>query len=331
MDNVYKQNVYSLRERCWHKKGEVGQVGEQAESVYGRMKPVEFEKRPFSITIGGKIIESGDFGIVRVSNGEVLVGRTRGRYLLTQPLTYCQMFDANVRQEVETLGFLGTDADKMFITWNLPKIDVYGDEVKTYGFLSVGFDGVYGEHLHVTKVRVVCENTWNAAITDSGRSGGALHSGKHNHTNHERDLALWMEFIQQDAQKHVELHQSLFRGMESMKITKDDARTIFQNVYPFSTDRLTYAPQILIDENTAKSDKEDAKAQESRELAMNLFEGAGIQITPTVWGAFNCVTQLENRRPSKKDDTFSILLGNRHHIMENAMAVATSFLNQKGQ
>jgi hypothetical protein len=330
-DDIYEQNVYSLKEPMWHGKGTVGQDGEHAETVYERMTPVQFESRPFSINLGGKIVESGDFGIVRTSGDEeVLVGTTKGRYRLTQPVEYCRMFDANVRKEVETLGFLGVKADKMFLTWKLPKIDVYGDEVDAYGFLNVGFDGKYGEHLHVTKVRVVCQNTWNAALsgTDGGKS--QMFNGKHNHTNHERDLGLWMEFIEQDAQNHVALHQSLFRKMEETKVSENIATNLFSNVYPLSTDRPIFGPPIILKERNEKSDEEDEKAVRSRNLAMDLFMGQGIEINRTLWGTFNCVTEIENHhRSSKKDDTLSVLLGARHKVMERAMLVSTNYLKSQ--
>jgi len=326
-DNIYGQNIYSHKEEMWHKKGTVGQDDERAEEVYGRMTPVIFEQRPFSITLGGQSVESGDLGIVRTSDTEVLVGITKGRYNLTQPLTYCQMFDANVQQPVETLGFLGTKADKMFLTWKLPKIDVHGDKVENFGFIATGFDGRFGEHLFVTHVRVVCNNTWNAAIGD-GKS--ALYNGKHSDTNHERNLALWMEFVQRDAEEHVMIYQKLFRKLEEVSVSKDNARTIFENVYPYTGDGMTYGPQVLIDEGAKRDQEFNMKQGESRNLAMELFCGKGTEINTTAWGVFNAVTEAENHcKKSKKDTTASILLGSRAAIMDRAMAVVLDFADHR--
>jgi hypothetical protein len=59
-----------------------------------------------------------------------------------------------------------------------------------------------------------------------------------------------------------------------------------------------------------------------------LFQGKGIEITPTAWGVFNCVTEAENHhKPSKKDTVNSILLGSRANIMEGAMTVISDFVN----
>ena len=327
MDNIYQNNMYSYKEVPWHKKGTVGQEEECAEAVYGRMVPVIFEQRPFSITLRGQTVESGDLGIVRVSDEEVLVGITKGRYNMTQPETYCQLFDANVRRPVETLGFLGAKADKMFITWNLPQIDVHGDKVNNYGFVAVGFDGKFGEHLFVTHVRVVCNNTWNAAIGDGS---SALYNGKHSDTNHERNLSLWMEFVQRDAEEHVQIYQNLFRKLEETSVSKDDAKAIFENVYPYTGDGMSYGPQVLIDESAKRDELYNMKQGESRNLAMELFCGKGTDIGPTAWGAFNAVTEAENHwKKSKKDITASLLLGNRAAIMDMAMVVVSDFVDQR--
>lgn len=335
MDNIYKQNVYSYKEPMWHSKGTVGQDEEGAESIYTkRMIPVCFEQRPFSIDLNGQSFESGHFAIIRVGEGkESIVGSTKGRYNLTQPLEYCQIFDKAVAKPVETLGFLGNKGERQFITWKLPNIDVYGDLVFTYGFLAVGFDGLYGEHLYVTNVRVVCNNTWNAAVADAenGKRNGAggVYNGKHNQRNHERDLAAWMQYITTQADEYVAIHEGLFKKMEETKVSKDIAFDLFCKVYPLRDNLSSFYPDELRGEKQGTIDDYNEKQTESRNLALNLFEGAGIQIAPTAWGVLNSVTEAENHhKSSRKDTTYSILMGNRYGIMEKAMAVVSNYVTK---
>lgn len=335
-DNIHENNVYSLKQRVWHNKGRIGQENETALQVYSQMSPVDFVSRPFSVSLNGGVWESNKhFAIIRTgTDGEKIIGQTKGRYVLTQPLTYCQLFDSTVGKPVETLGFLGTDGDRMFITWDLPFIDVHGDKVQTYGFLAVGYDGMYGEHLYVTNVRVICANTWNAAVSDSessnNRGRGSLYSGKHNQTNHEKVLGIWMNYITKDAEEHVKLYQNLFCKMQETKIDTSVASNLFSKVYPLKDSLGSFYPDELRTKKEESIEEFNRKQTESQDLAMSLFKGVGIEISPTVWGAFNSVTEAENHhKKSKKDETFSILLGNRHNIMENAMNVMCEYVERQ--
>jgi len=330
-DNIYKQNVYSLKEPMWHGKGTVGEDGEAASSVYGRMSPVEFEQRPFSIPLGGTTVhETKLFGIVRVGDGkEKLIGEAK-RYNLTQPARYAALFDEYVNRPVETMGFLGSSGQKMFITWNLPNVDVHGDEIRMYGFLAVGFDGKYGEKLYETGVRVVCSNTWNMAVaesSDSTKRGGVIYTGKHNMSDHEERLGIWMRYTTKQAEENVLIYQNLFRKMEETPVTNSDlAYNLFSKVYPLKNSLGEFHPDELRGKDQGKIDEYNLSQETKRDLALELFKGKGIAITPSVWGVFNSVTELENHIiPSKKDKTESILLGNRQAIMQNAMSVLSEY------
>jgi hypothetical protein len=333
-DNIYKQNVYSLKEQMWHSKGYVSQVEETAEIAYGHMEEVIYEQRPFSIVLNGELLESKDFGIVRMSGGkEVLIGHTRGRYSLIQPVEYFQLFDENVKVPVETIGFLGTNAEKLFTSWCLPDIDIHGDVHKLFGMLHVGFDGKYGEHLYIADVRPICANTVAMAIGDSESTNnhgrGSLYSGKHNNDNHKRDLGIWMSYIQRDAEKNVEMIKSLFCKMDSVPLNSDNAYSLFSKIYSVDDIVPDFYPDELRDEKQGKIDDKKETAQERVDLAMNLFQGAGIEIAKNCYGAFNCVTEAENHHvTAKKDRVNSILFGGSALIMNKATSVIGDYANQ---
>jgi len=332
-DRIYKQNVYSLREPMWHSKGVVGQEEENAMSVYRHMLPVAFEQRPFSISLNGGTVESNKhFGIVRVGgNTEKIIGQSKGRYNLTQPEKYAQLFDAYVQKPVETMGFLGTSGERMFTTWSLPQIDVHGDIVKMFGFLAVGFDGKFGEKLFETGVRVVCSNTWSMAVADSQeKRGGAAYSAKHNMKDHEERLGIWMRYITKQAEENVAIYQSLFRKMEETPVTVDVAYNLFAKVYPKKNSLGDFHPDELRGKDQGKIDLLNQSQEEKRDLAIELFKGAGVEIGKTLWGTFNVITELENHHiPSKKDKTESILLGNRQGIMQEALLVMSEYVENR--
>jgi len=338
-DDVYENNVYSLKEKMWHSKGTVGLINECAKDVYGRMKPVEFFQYPFVANIDGKEFPSKLYGIFRKEGEKVIeIGECKGRYRIAQPANYVEAFDSYCGKPVETMGFLGSSkADKLFITWVLPQIDVYGNLINMFGFITMGFDGKYGEHLYVTSDRIVCRNTFNFGIRDAiatqnhgyGINGnnGAIYSGKHTRDDHVERFGYWMRYIDQDAEKTVELMKNMFCKMEEKPITIDEAFGLFSNVFPYPNDKSIFCPPELVNEKKEDYNTKVLKADEDRDLAMDLFKGAGIEITNTVFGAFNCITEMQNHHidSRKNDGTESILIGNRQVVMSRAFNLMSEY------
>lgn len=331
--DIYENNVYSLGKEMWHGLGTVGTVGESAMSVYGRMTPVSFEQRPFGIMLNGSVQDTGKhYGIVRIDDvkGEVVVGQTKGRYVLTQPAEYVQTFDTFVGKNVETMGFLCQQGQRMFITSELPAIDVHGDKVEMYSMLAIGFDGIFGEKLFQTAVRTVCQNTWTQAIADSqNRFGGATYAGKHNQKDHLKDLGIWMAYVNKQAEESVKIYEGLYRKMEEKPVTLQEAGNLFAKVYSKKDNLGAFHPDELRGKNQGTIDEYNKKQDESIDVAMQLFCGAGIEITKTVYGIFNCITEQENRhRPSKKAIAESILIGNRANTMQRALNIVKEYVGE---
>jgi hypothetical protein len=337
-DNIYKNNFYSLKQVAWHNKGIVGQENESALSVYSRMEQVDFERHPFTLNIGNTVIKNNVFGIIRRQGDKVvLIGTTKDRYELKQPIEYLSKFDEVVGKPVETVGFLGSKAEKLFLTWNLPEIDVKGDKVEMYGLLSFGFDGVYGNHLFVTSVRTVCQNTHNLAVQDAaetnnhGRgknSNNAVVTAKHNQKDHLDILGYWMSYVDKESERQVEMMKSLFVKMEEKPLTTDDAYGFFAKVFPYPDEMRSFIPPELVEKERDGIEGKTQKANEQRDLAMSLFQGAGIGISPSVWGAYNTVTEMQNHHilAKKNDGVDSLLLGGRAKVMDNAYRIAMDYV-----
>jgi len=338
MDNIYNNNVYSFKKPMWHKKGEVGQVGESAETIYGRMEKVEFIAEPFSAIVNGKPFKSGTSGIFRVQGDKVVeIGEFKGTYEISQPIEYIQAFDRFVSVDTETIGFLGAKADKLFITWVLPKIDVYGDIIEMYGLLSTGFNGKYGSHLYATGIRTVCWNTHAMAIQNArmtkndGRganSHGAIYSERHNQKDHIQNLGYWMRYINEDAINTVQMMQDMFCKMQSQPLTVDNAYGLFSKVFEMPEEPSSFCPPELIEKKQNDYDEKVAQTQESLDLVMSLFQGGGIAIDKTVYGAYNSVTEMQNHHimAKKNDGTESILIGQRGDIMNKAFSVMNEYV-----
>jgi hypothetical protein len=338
MDNIYRNNVYSRGEAMWHNKGRVGEFDETALSVYSKMDLVEFSLQPFTLNVKGTVIPNNVFGIVRIEDNNVaLVGTTKDRYELLQPIEYIKLFDEVIGKPCETLGFLGAKADKLFITWNLPKIDIHGDIMKLYGMISLGFDGKYGNHVFLTEVRTVCENTHARAIADAKNTenqgfgadrNGAIVTVRHTENNHLQKFGWWMRFVDTESVAQAEMVKASFTKMEETPLSLDDAYGFFAKVHPYPDEARTYIPPELVGQEVQTVADKTNEANQNRDLLMALFGGQGIAITPTLYGAYNCVTEMQNHHimGKKNDGTESILIGARGGVMDKAFKVALDYL-----
>jgi hypothetical protein len=341
-DNIYRNNVYSKGEAMWHEKGRVGDNDETAEQVYGQMEPVTFEQVPFALNTHGVTIPNNVFGIIKVEGSKVtLMGETKNRYKLVQPVEYIRKFDAVVGKPCETLGFLGSNADKLFLTWKMRNLDIHGDIMRTYGMISLGFDGKWGNHLFQTKVRTICENTHAMAIADATQTenygfgadrNGAIITTRHTQSDHLDVLGYWMKFVDEETERQAKMSEALFCKMQETPLTIDDAYGFFAKVHPYPTEARTYIPAELVSKENQTVANLTAEASHNREVLMALFTGSeGIAIDKTVYGGYNCVTQMQNHHIMSKrsNGADSILIGSRGKVMDTAFKVAVDWVSQK--
>lgn len=338
-DDIHEQNVYSYEKHMWHKKGFVGKEKETFKQVYSRMKPIEFAKFPATFTVRGQVIPTKVNGIFRIEGDKVtFVGKIMESYKLRQPIDYIEEMDKSIGEYYETLGFLGANAERLFASWVLPEIDIHGDTVELYAMPVFNFDGISGNKLYVVAERPICKNTVAMAIADAketdnhGRgknSDGAVVTVKHTSENHVETMGYWMKFVQSESKRQVEQIRSLFCKFEETPISIDEAHGLFEKVYSFRNKaEKTFLPPEMKDEENEKMETQKEKLQKNVDLAMSLFEGAGISITKTVYGALNVVTehQCHHIMSKKNDGTDSILIGQRGQVMNDAISIFTDYV-----
>jgi len=338
--NLFGNRFYGNRTPAWHKLGFVSDIDRNAQEALGIIGSYWIEKRPVTITMNGGPVEVGDYALVRSAvpddPKELNFGYCTKNYNIVQPDSIAQLFDDNVKQPVETIGMLGK-GEKIFLTWKLPLIGINGDNVQTFGFVAVGYDGKYGASLSIVTTRVVCENTWRAAIQESESnqsqdgSRGRVFSGKHNSNNVERDLGIWMEHTQEKALAKTTELESKFTAMDNIKIEDAGilANLLFQ-IYPDPKPLPADYPEKLRGEKQEKIDKVAEDAECNRNAIQALFSGQGTAINATGWGLFNCVTELSNYGGMvKKPVEYSILMGNRDKVMTHAFNVIDNFVENK--
>lgn len=335
--NIFGNRFYGHRNPAWHALGVVTEQGMTANEAFAAVGGYSFEKRPVTTILNGQVVETGDFAIVRSvcpdDPQERLMGYATPKYNIIQPQQVVDLFDEMVAQPVETMGMLGK-GERMFLTWELPEIDVKGDEVKMFGFIAAGYEPGLGCSLNVVSTRVVCQNTWAAAMAEAmgakpNETGkGRVWTGKHNSPNVGRDLGIWMEHVQQEAAQRAAAMSDMFNAFKAAPVNETStlADLLFQ-IYPNPKQLPEFFPAKLRDDRQTRIDKAQELAERDRDLVSKLFGGLGTEITADAWGLFNAVTEYENHgRESKKEPEYSVLFGDRNATMNRAANVLNNWV-----
>lgn len=333
-DGIFGNRFLGHRDAAWHAKGIVSQEPLTAEEALVQIGGVYIEKKPHMVTLNGVNTQVG-FDLVRSATPddptERMFGYTTEKYNVLQPLDFAMIFDEKVNQPVETIGFLGK-GERMFLTWKLPSFDVAtGDEVQLYGFLPLGFDGKMGASINVVTVRVVCQNTWRAAIMEAENSKvagrGVIWTGRHTSPNLVRDLGAWMEHVQSRAEQQTNMLRSFFGKLVATPLTDGDVYSALFKVYPDPA-KVGDVPNSL---RKIREDERDAKANSISRIRDGIFatwSGRGTAITPNAWGLFNATTEYMNfGLPSKKSTNESVLIGDRSKLMDSMALYLNDMVN----
>jgi hypothetical protein len=331
--NIFGNRFYGNRIPAWHAIGHVSQIDQSATDALTAIGGGHIvEKYPNYAYIDGKFIPTGDFVLTRLElpddNRKRFFGHVSERYNVLGSLEVAELFDDAVSQPCETIGFLGR-GERMFLTWKMPSIFVKEtDEVQTYGFVATGFDSLLGTALYLTTIRVVCQNTWSAAIakgdTEKERGKGRIWSGKHVSGNMKRDLGAWMGHIQKNTLRKNEQVASLFDLLATRPLQeeKEVYRLLFSAFPdPSPLDKENTPRELWMNEQDKIDDIAD-KASKSRDGILALFSGAGTAIDANYYGLFNATTEWFNwGQGTKKPAEVSIVMGNRSAQMNKMVNV----------
>ena len=336
--NIFGNRFYGNRKPAWHGLGVVSekdQSGIEALTALGGRYWIE--KRPVTVTLNNVPTETGDFAIVRSAipddAQERVFGYTTDRYNILQPLEAVELFDEKVGEPVETLGMLGK-GERLFLTWKMPDTEVVKDDVvQWYGFCAIGFDGVMGASLNVVTTRVVCQNTWTAAIAEAMQekksNKGRIYAGKHTSKNMKFELGEWMGHVQSNAKKQVELTNSFFKQLTKIPLTEEKEVyrllfTAFPDPKPLPEDY----PAKLRANKEEKLEMDKKLMTQYRDGIYGLFNGQGTGITNDYWGLFNATTEYFNYgMMEKKPANLSVMMVQRATRMNQMAEVLLRDIN----
>lgn len=254
------------------------------------------------------------------------LGIVKERYTPVQNVEAFTFFDNAIGKDKaiwQTAGFFGM-GERIFVSAKLPKnILVQGDPVENYLVFTTSHDGSSGVKILFTPIRVICENTLNAAIATSSNYISFRHT-KSVHGN--LDIASEILGI---CDSRITFLQEKFDFMRKTQIKDEDAQNIFANVILTEDEQLKInqtghtVGQIITRDWRAIQDAGISmkKVNTLSEINNYYFSGIGQkEILGTAWGVYNAITgyysNIDNSEGAKRMD--SLLYGDKSRKIELA-------------
>lgn len=215
----------------------------------------------------------GNFATYRTDTSEVF-GVVGSRYEVVQNIEAFDFFDDIIGQghaQYETAGALG-NGETIFITAKLPDhIKVKGEEIDKYLLFTMSHDGTSSIKVMFTPIRVVCNNTLTAALSECKERITIKHT-----RNARQRLEIAPTLLGID-KKASEKYAEIFNRFKEVKMTDDEFTNLIDGVFGFD-----YEP---ISDLSSKAVNKRNSIIEYNEVGIGQ-EG----ITGTLWGAYNAVT-----------------------------------------
>lgn len=258
------------------------------------------------------------------------LGLVKSKYEIVQNIDAFNFFDDAIGEGMakwQTAGYFG-NGERIFVTAKLPfTVDVSGgDAIDTYLVFTNSHDGTHGVDILFTPIRVICQNTLNAAI----KTSDCHIRFRHTQSVHGKisEAAEILGITKAKAEYTKELYKSLtlvnMSDMEVMKFVASCHLTDeeYAKVLAYPNDsgfrRLFYRDFGLLEDTKIST----RKANICVSTLEYYFDGIGQkQIAGTAWGAYNAITgfysNVANLEGEKRID--SLLYGNASRITAKAM------------
>lgn len=293
-----RHSFFSLKEKAWHGLGQIVQdapTSAQAIALAGldfQVVKAPLQTCPFeiisedpalSVTVD-EIAVAAHFATLRTDILRPL-GIVGKDYHIVQNRDAFTFFDgiAQKNQVVyETAGALG-QGERIFITAKLPGHIQVGDNdlIEKYIFLTNSHDGSGSITAAFTPVRVVCQNTLNAAM---GNLSGAV---RIRHTASAKERLLQAHQIMGLASKIADQKQDLFNRWAKVKITDKELKRLIQIAMAPSSETL----------GNLRDGKIELLSAQYLNMVDSVYEYAlgdptqnTVTTAGTVFGAYNSVT-----------------------------------------
>lgn len=254
------------------------------------------------------------------------LGIVKERYTPVQNVEAFTFFDGAIGKDKaiwQTAGFFGM-GERIFVSAKLPKnILVNGDPVENYLVFTTSHDGSSGVKILFTPIRVVCQNTLNAAIATSSN----FVSFRHTKSVHQKiDVAAEILDI---CDSQIQFLNEQYNFMKKIQMNDNQAQEIFANVILTEDERFRVKQtghtvgQIITRDWRAINDSQISMKKVNTLSEINNYYFAGIgqrEILGSAWGVYNAITgyysNIDNSEGTKRMD--SLLYGDKSCKIELA-------------
>jgi len=310
-EHTGRHSFFSVKEKAWHGLGQIVQdYPTSADAMKHAGLDYSVEKRklftydnannqanPETEIIVPEIEVPNFYSTIRTDTEQVLgvVGRD---YQIVQNIDAFSFFDAIVGGDgiqYETAGALG-NGERIFITAKLPDYIKVGsdDLIEKYLFLTTSHDGFGSITAAFTPIRIVCNNTLNAAFRNCSNSI------KIRHTQNAKDRLAEAHKVMGISNRLTDLLESTFNRWAKVRITDTKVKQLIQ---------LAMVPnkEVLNNINAGQLDELSTNFKNMCDSVYEYAMTAETQQTETtkgtVFGAYNAITgYFQNVRNYKSDE-----------------------------
>ncbi|MFZ4751908.1 MAG: DUF932 domain-containing protein [Chitinophagaceae bacterium] len=329
-EQTQKHSFFSVQQKAWHNLGQIVQdYPTSAEALKFAGLDYEVIKAPniHRLPDGNEMISESSFFTYRNDNCAILGDKLGADYKVVQNTEAFNFFDEIVGGDgimYETAGALGK-GERIFITAKLPDYIKVGcnDLIEKYLFLTTSHDGFGSITAAFTPIRIVCNNTLNAALKNCSNSI------KIRHTSNAQDrLNQAHKVLGISNQLSTEL-EDIFNHWAKVRISDAEVKKLIQIAMVPNKEVLSNLHRGLQDElSTCFKNMCD----EVYEYALSSPTQQEQTTKGTLFGAYNAVTgYFQNVRSYKDDEAkFKSIQGGTAQIKaQKAFDLCSSF-SQKG-
>jgi phage/plasmid-like protein (TIGR03299 family) len=331
--NIDKQqySFLSVKEKAWHNLGQIVQDYPNSKEAL-QFAGLDFEvlKRPniHKLDSGEEITSANSFYTYRPDCNAILGDRLGKDYEVVQNTDAFSFFDAIVDGDgiqYETAGALGK-GEKIFIAAKLPGYIKVGndDMIEKYLFLTTSHDGFGSIMAAFTPIRIVCNNTLNAALKNSNNAVKIRHTANAKERLEEAHKVMGIS-----NQFSVQL-EGIFNQWAKVRITDKEVQKLIQ---------LAMVPNKEVLQNIEKGELDELSTC-FKNMCDDVFEynmSSPTQQTETtkgtVFGTYNAITGYFQNVRSYKDDEAklkSLLYGGTAHLRtQKAFQVCEYFVKNE--
>lgn len=321
-----QHSFFSVQEKAWHGLGQIVEdYPTSAEALKHAGLDFEVLKRPnvHKLDNETEIVSNTSFYTYRPDTGAILGDKLGKDYQVIQNIDAFAFFDSIVGGDgimYETAGALGK-GERIFITAKLPDYIRVGNDdlIEKYLFLTTSHDGFGSITAAFTPIRVVCNNTLNAALKNNSNAIKIRHTANAQDRLKEAHKVLGLS--------NVLSHQleTMFNHWTKVRITDKEVKKLIQLAMCPNKETL----QAL------KTGEETELSTNFKNICDNVFEYMQSNETQqlvttqgTLFGAYNGITGYYQNVRNYKDQEAkykSIMGGTAQVKAQKAFDLCNSF------